>query len=104
LYPSPPGCVKKLRLAVQGNHINSPDIQVGGNTFVVKAIPTLLDSGGIRAMIARLVEKAAEIGISVDMESILDACESPSHCPHGRTIWIQWTVKELDKQFQRIVN
>lgn len=107
----------------------------GGNTFVVKAVPTLLDSGEIPAMITRLIEKAAEIGVSVDMESILDgcfmvmachnavrahqqlsgeqikamleqldACENPSHCPHGRPIWIQWTVKELEKRFQRIVN
>jgi len=107
----------------------------GGNTFVVKAVPTLLDSSEIPAMITRLVEKAAEIGVSVDMESILDsclmvmachnavrahqqlsgeqikamleqldACENPSHCPHGRPIWIQWGVKELEKRFQRIVN
>jgi len=107
----------------------------GGNTFVVKALPTLLDSGEIPALITRLVEKTAEIGVSVDMESILDgclmvmachnavrarqrlsgeqikamleqldACENPSHCPHGRPIWVQWTVKELEKRFQRIVN
>ena len=34
----------------------------------------------------------------------LDECENPSHCPHGRPIWVQWTVKELEKRFQRIVN
>jgi DNA mismatch repair protein MutL len=107
----------------------------GGNTFVVKALPTLLDSSEIPALITRLVEKTAEIGVSVDMKSILDgclmvmachnavrahqhlsgeqiktmleqldACENPSHCPHGRPIWIQWSVKELEKRFQRIVN
>jgi len=107
----------------------------GGNTFVVKAVPTLLDGSEIPAMMTRLVEKTAEIGISVDMESILDgclmvmachnavrahqklsqeqiktmleqldACENPSHCPHGRPIWVQWTVKDLEKRFQRIVN
>ena len=24
-------------------------------------------------------------------------------CPHGRPIWIRWTVKDLEKLFQRIV-
>jgi len=35
--------------------------------------------------------------------SQLDRCENPSHCPHGRPTWIQWTVKELEKKFNRIV-
>ncbi|MCB2146015.1 MAG: DNA mismatch repair endonuclease MutL [Deltaproteobacteria bacterium] len=106
----------------------------GGNTFVVKAVPTLLDSGGISGLVTQLVEKAAEIGAGAEMETILDeclivmachnairahqeltemqiramleqldACDNPSHCPHGRPIWIRWTVKDLEKQFQRIV-
>ncbi len=33
----------------------------------------------------------------------LDRCEEPSHCPHGRPTWIQWTAKELEKAFKRIV-
>ncbi len=33
----------------------------------------------------------------------LDACENPSHCPHGRPTWIKWSVKELEKLFKRIV-
>jgi DNA mismatch repair protein MutL len=106
----------------------------GGNTFVVKAVPTLLDDSAIPAMTTQLVEKTAEIGVGAKMDTILDeclmvmachnairanqqlsqvqvkamlkqldACDNPSHCPHGRPIWIQWTVKELEKQFQRIV-
>ena len=106
----------------------------GGNTFVVKAIPTLLDSGDIPALVLQLVEKTVEIGVGAELESILDgclmvmachhairanqqlseaqikamlgqldACDNPSHCPHGRPIWIRWTVRELEKQFQRIV-
>ena len=106
----------------------------GGNTFVVKAIPTLLDSGDIPALITQLVEKIAEIGVTAEMETILDGClmvmachnairahqrlsaaqikamltsldgcENPSHCPHGRPIWIRWTLKDLEKQFRRIV-
>ena len=34
----------------------------------------------------------------------LDACDNSSHCPHGRPIWIRWTVNELEKRFQRIVS
>jgi DNA mismatch repair protein MutL len=105
----------------------------GGNTFVVKAVPTLLDNSGIREMITQLVEKTAQIGVGTEMETImdeclmvmachnairahqqlnetqvkamleqLDACDNPSHCPHGRPIWIRWSVKALEKQFQRI--
>jgi DNA mismatch repair protein MutL len=33
----------------------------------------------------------------------LDKCNNPSHCPHGRPTWIQWTIKSLEKSFNRIV-
>ena len=33
----------------------------------------------------------------------LDACENPSNCPHGRPTWIRWTIRDLEKQFRRIV-
>ena len=33
----------------------------------------------------------------------LDACENPSHCPHGRPTWLQWTGRDLEKAFNRIV-
>ena len=106
----------------------------GGNTFVVKSVPTLLDSSGVSGLITQLVEKTAEIGVDAEMETILDeclmvmachnairahqrltetqikamleqldACDNPSHCPHGRPIWIQWRLKDLEKHFQRIV-
>ena len=106
----------------------------GGNTFVVKSMPTLLHSGDIPALITALVEKTAEIGIHAGLEKILDeclmvmachnairahqrlneaqikamlgqldGCDNPSHCPHGRPIWLRWRVADLEKQFQRIV-
>lgn len=33
----------------------------------------------------------------------LDKCNNPSHCPHGRPTWIQWTIKSLEKSFNRII-
>jgi DNA mismatch repair protein MutL len=33
----------------------------------------------------------------------LDGCQDPGHCPHGRPTWIQWTVKDLEKAFKRLV-
>jgi len=33
----------------------------------------------------------------------LDACENPSHCPHGRPTWIKWDQALLEKLFKRIV-
>ncbi|HSO18077.1 MAG TPA: DNA mismatch repair endonuclease MutL [Desulfosarcina sp.] len=107
----------------------------GGNTFVVKALPTLLDNREIGSMITRIVEKAADIGIDAEMDTIvdgclmvmachnairahqrlddaqiktmlehLDACDNPSHCPHGRPVWIRWAVNDLEKRFRRIVS
>ena len=31
----------------------------------------------------------------------LDACDNPSHCPHGRPTWIRWDLKTLEKSFKR---
>jgi len=33
----------------------------------------------------------------------LDACEHPSHCPHGRPTWIRWDLATLEKLFKRVV-
>jgi DNA mismatch repair protein MutL len=33
----------------------------------------------------------------------LDACDHPSHCPHGRPTWIRWDLAFLQKSFKRVV-
>jgi DNA mismatch repair protein MutL len=33
----------------------------------------------------------------------LDTCKQPSNCPHGRPTWIQWSFKDLEKLFKRVV-
>ena len=106
----------------------------GGNTFVVKSIPVVLDDHDIEKVVIELVDKAGDISLHNGLEVVmdqcrmvlachnairanqrltddqiqhmlvqLDRCEDPSHCPHGRPTWIQWTVKELEKAFKRIV-
>ena len=33
----------------------------------------------------------------------LDACDHPSHCPHGRPTWVRWGLATLEKSFKRVV-
>ncbi|MEW5908602.1 MAG: DNA mismatch repair endonuclease MutL [Thermodesulfobacteriota bacterium] len=40
------------------------------------------------------------------MEGLVDdlrKCVNPAHCPHGRPVFIQWSLNFLEKEFQRIV-
>jgi DNA mismatch repair protein MutL len=106
----------------------------GGNTFVVKSVPALLEKGDIAPLVIEIVEKMVEIGFTPGLENAidqclmlmachgavranqpladmeikglldqLDACDNPSHCPHGRPTWIRWSTKDLEKSFGRIV-
>ncbi len=106
----------------------------GGDTYVVKSVPSMLQDRDIRAVILEILDKSAETGVSSDpgqavdhclkimachgairanqrlsrdqMQALiaqLDACETPSHCPHGRPVWIKWSGRHLEKSFKRIV-
>jgi len=106
----------------------------GGNTFVVKSIPPLLEGREIKPLVMEMIDKVTELGGDHGMEKILDqclivmachgtvrakqaltdkemkallsqldACENSSHCPHGRPIWIAWSLRDLEKHFRRIV-
>jgi DNA mismatch repair protein MutL len=52
----------------------------GGTTFVVKAVPVMLDDRRIGPIVTELVEKAAEIGLESDPETVLDACRMVMAC------------------------
>ena len=106
----------------------------GGNTFVVKSVPALLENKEVKPLVIEIVEKMAQIGFTPGLEKAmdqclilmachgairanqklsdeeikglldqLDKCDQPSHCPHGRPIYIRWSVRELEKSFKRIV-
>jgi DNA mismatch repair protein MutL len=106
----------------------------GGNTFVVKSIPTLLEGREIKPLVMEMIDTVAELGGEHGMEDILhrclivmachgtvrakqalteeeikallcqlDACENSSHCPHGRPVWLAWSLRYLEKSFHRIV-
>ena len=106
----------------------------GGQTFVVKAVPTLLTEREIQPLIREITEKLAAGEMTPDLDQALDecikimachaairarqdlrerqfemllkeldACENPSHCPHGRPTWIRWNTRELEKLFHRVV-
>ncbi len=107
----------------------------GGNTFVIKAVPAVLDDRDITGVVVEIADRASAIGTAAGLDKILDECrmvmachnavrahqrlsreqidrmltrldrcDNPSHCPHGRPTWIQWTVNDLEKAFKRIVH
>jgi len=106
----------------------------GGNTFVVKAIPSLLANREAQPLIIEIVEKLAETGFASGISNAidecliimachgsirakqhlldeqiqaildqLDECEKPSCCPHGRPIWLNWSIKTFEKSFKRVL-
>jgi DNA mismatch repair protein MutL len=55
----------------------------GGNTFVVKAVPALLDEGEVKPLVVEIAESlASEEGPSEGLESALDRCRMLMAC-HG---------------------
>ncbi|MCD6184442.1 MAG: DNA mismatch repair endonuclease MutL [Deltaproteobacteria bacterium] len=106
----------------------------GGNTFVVKAVPSLLADREVQPLIIEIVEKLAETGFASGISDAvdkcliimachgsirakqrlldkqiqaildqLDGCENPSCCPHGRPIWLNWSIKTFEKSFKRVL-
>ena len=50
----------------------------------------------------RAHQRLSDVQITAMLDE-LDGCQNPSHCPHGRPIWIRWQLRDLEKQFRRIV-
>ena len=54
----------------------------GGNTFVVKAVPTLLANREVKPLVLEIVEKIVEIGSGPALSEMLDQCRMVMAC-HG---------------------
>jgi DNA mismatch repair protein MutL len=104
----------------------------GGNTFLVRAVPALMQQDDIVAAVRQLVAdlesgdaplrkdlearvlrrvckrmaiKAGRVLSFAEMAALvrdLEACESPRTCPHGRPTMIQISTGQLEKEFGRL--
>ncbi|MBW1959511.1 MAG: DNA mismatch repair endonuclease MutL [Deltaproteobacteria bacterium] len=54
----------------------------GGNTFVVKSVPALLENKEVKPLVMEMVEKMAQIGFSPGLEKAMDQCLILMAC-HG---------------------
>lgn len=68
------------RLIPQFNEMGLEIEPFGGTTFVVKAVPTLLDDRDITSMVRALAEKSAETGLGGDLSKVLDDCRILMAC------------------------
>lgn len=46
----------------------------GGNTFLIQAVPTLLEGRSLASLVHQMVEKVAEMGFDAGLKPVLDAC------------------------------
>jgi DNA mismatch repair protein MutL len=54
----------------------------GGNTFVVKSVPALLENKEVKPLVMEIVEKIAQIGFAPGLEKVMDQCLILMAC-HG---------------------
>ncbi len=76
-------------------------IETGASKGIDKAVDTcfavMACHGAIRANQALTVE---------EMETLLrqlDELNFPAHCPHGRPTWVEWTLRDIEKAFKRVL-
>jgi DNA mismatch repair protein MutL len=55
----------------------------GGNTFVVKSVPVMLDDRNVARIVTEIVEKAVETGLETGLEKVLDECRMVMACHHA---------------------
>ncbi len=52
----------------------------GGTTFVIKAVPVILEDRDMARILVNLAEKAAEIGLGAGLEKVMDECRMVMAC------------------------
>jgi len=77
--------------------ITSVEFKPGMKKVIDKCLTTIACHGAIRAN-----QALSDMQMNALLEQ-LDKCLNPSHCPHGRPTWIQWTTGSLEKLFRRVV-
>jgi DNA mismatch repair protein MutL len=72
----------------------------GGNTFVVKSVPALLENKEVKPLVIEIVEKMAQIGFTTGLEKAMDQCLILMAC-HGA---IRANQKLSDEQIKRLLD
>ncbi|MGB2929586.1 MAG: hypothetical protein WBB70_11805, partial [Desulfobacterales bacterium] len=72
----------------------------GGNTFVVKSVPSLLDNKEVKPLVMEIVEKMAQIGFTAGLEKAMDQCLILMAC-HGA---IRANQKLSDMQIKKLLD
>jgi len=104
----------------------------GGSTFVIKAVPLLLEEKDLKQLVLELVESFMENDVlneswqdsclismachsalranqqmnrqeMVRLLEDLEKCDNPLHCPHGRPTLVSFDELQLKKLFKRVV-
>ena len=71
----------------------------GGNTFVVKSVPALLENKEVKPLVMEIVEKTAQIGFTPGLEKAMDQCLILMAC-HGA---IRANQKLSDQQIKGLL-
>jgi len=72
----------------------------GGNTFVVKSVPALLENKEVKPLVMEIVEKIAQIGFTPGLEKAIDKCLILMAC-HGA---IRANQKLSDEQIKGLLD
>jgi DNA mismatch repair protein MutL len=87
-----------------------PDLQAlgleiepfGGNTFVVKSVPALLENKEVKPLVIEIVEKMAQIGFTPGLEKALDQCLILMACHGAVRANQQLSDKEIKGLLERL--
>jgi DNA mismatch repair protein MutL len=72
----------------------------GGNTFVVKSVPALLENKEVKPLVKEIVEKIAQVGFTPGLEKVMDQCLILMAC-HGA---IRANQKLSDEQIKGLLD
>ena len=72
----------------------------GGETFVVKAVPLLLKHKAVKPLVIEMVEKTADIDLSLGLEATLDRCIELMAC-HGA---VRANEKLSDREIRELLD